>query len=773
MRLSRPLPAICLFPLALACVAPGALAVEEKEPVVVRADQVEYLDALRKVVATGNVEATYRDSKLTCDEATIYMDTKDAYLRGAVRLVQLGNLLKGDEIVYNFETRKGTVVAAEGEAGPWRTRGDRAEKIAVDSYLHRSGYLTSCDFEQPHSRFQSREVRVYLDDRVVLKDALMYVGPVPILYLPSYTHPLDDKRPRVTIVPGKDKQWGLFLLTAWRVYFHENLQGRFHVDYRERLDLATGLDLKYLIPGGGEGLFREYYTLERSLNRKHAWSRFTRPRKDHPTNERERFRFQLRHVWEVDDRTRATLEYNKASDGTIIKDFFEREFGDNAALPGTYFQLNHSSPWFGLSLLVTKRANRFETVTQQLPSLTFGLRPLEIPWLPALIRPAGRDGAEGRRPLWSDGGWFYQSSYKYEFSNVGDAVKGTEARLHTFDSTHEVFFPVRLLRHLNFRPFAKFRQASYSRGLTELAPQFQQQGAAGFDLNTRFFRTFGLETDALGLDIHRLRHIVAPGLQYEYLAKPAGSSAKLVRTGGLGKSNRITPSIEHKLQTKRGVGSQQRTVDLARFTTSMPYDIEGAEGRGGEWNGVGLDLEALPNDWLLFESDAQIDPHLGKFSAINADLVASPGGAGAVRSGHRISEALDTQEGEFKDLPWAVGLGWRYVRNTSAQLTLETEFNMTEKWRLGLYQALDVKRFVTEQSPTESRTLKKVYQVPEFEIRLERDFHEWMAELLYNVRREQGEMILLVFRLKAAPETPFEFERSYHRPKAGRNFPKR
>ena len=192
----------------------------DKEPVIIRGDQVEYFDQLHKVVASGNVEATYQDAKLTCDQATIYMETKDAYLKGRVRLFQLDGLLKGEEMIYNFATRKGTVLEAEGEAGLWRSRGDRAEKISADSFFHREGYLTSCDFEQPHTRMQAKEIQVFMDDKVVLKNVVMYVGPVPLFYVPSYAYPLDDKRPRVTLVPGKSKQWGLFLLSSWRVYLN-------------------------------------------------------------------------------------------------------------------------------------------------------------------------------------------------------------------------------------------------------------------------------------------------------------------------------------------------------------------------------------------------------------------------------------------------------------------------------------------------------------------------------------------------------------------------
>ncbi len=738
----------------------------------IRGDQVEYFQGEGKVVASGNVEAVYRDSKLTCDQAVIYMATKDAYLRGRVRLVQLSGFLKGEEMIYNFETKKGTVLEAEGEAGPWRTRGERAQKIAPDAYIHRGGYLTSCDFEQPHTRLQAKEVKVFLDDRVVLKNAVMYVGRVPVLYVPSYTHPLDDKRPRVTIIPGKSKEWGPFLLTSWRVYLHENLQGRFHVDYRERLDLATGLDLKYRLPVGGEGLFREYYTNQRSLQRKHFYSKLTQEKKDKPTVEQERYRFQLRHLWEIDDFTRATLEYHRARDTNVTKDFFEREFEEGTGSPPSYFQIARSSPWYGLTFLLTRRVNRYETVTQQLPFIAFNVRPLGVPWLPRIerwLRWPRRAGGQNV-PLPRDG-WFYQSSYNFERSDLAEPVNGTEDALTTFNTVHELFYPMRVLRLFNFRPFFRFRETMFSRGAGTGASLFRQAGAAGFDLNTKFFRVFPWEIRALGLDIERLRHVVTPTLTYEYQGKPTLSADRFVRSDGLAKSNTMTPGIEQKLQTKRMQGGRLTTVDVVRFNSTMPYDVEGGSGHGGEWNSVNMDLELLPYSWMRVEADATVDPHIGKVPTINADLVLQPGlqqGYG----GRGIAEVFNPETGDLNELPWALGLGWRYQRNTSAQLTLETEFNLGRKWRVGMYQGFDVKRFVTETSTEGDRTVKKIYDFPEFEYRLRRDLHEWTVELIYNVQRQEGETLLVLFRLKAAPELPVEFERSYHRPKGGRNFKK-
>ena len=419
---------------------------------VVRGDQVEYLEGVRKIVASGNVVATYRQTRLNADQATVYMDTKDAYLKGRVSVTQPGGLIKGEDVLYNFETRKGTVLKAEGEAGPWRSLGDQAQKVAETAFVQRDGYLTSCDFEQPHTRFQAKEVHVFQDDRVLLKRVVMYVGNVPVMFLPSYTYLLNDKRPRVTLLPGQDKQWGLFLLTSWRLYLHENLQGRVHVDYRERLDLASGVDFKYQVPEMGRGIFRSYYTNQRSIQRKHLWTTLFQPDKVKPTVEKERFRVQVRHKWEIDERTQAILEYHKVKDRTLVKDFFIREFEQNQS-PPTYLQVTRLTPWYGLTFLTTKRVNRFESVNQQLPQVNFDVRPILVPWL-QVFNPLARlkrvtEEQESlkigqqkerfkQRSGTSEFGWYYQSSSDYAHFNRGDATEGTKnsvLRLNTLQSS--------------------------------------------------------------------------------------------------------------------------------------------------------------------------------------------------------------------------------------------------------------------------------------------------------------------------------------------------
>ncbi|MCM8811672.1 MAG: hypothetical protein NC910_01300 [Candidatus Omnitrophica bacterium] len=732
------------------------------DPVQVKGDQVEFFDNLQKVVASGNVVATYQDSTLTCDQAIIYMATKDAYLRGGVRLSQPGGLVKGEEVVYNFETRKGIVIQPEGTSGPFRSAGERALKVGGTEYLFKNGYISTCDFENPHTRLQAKEISIFLDDKLVLKNVLLYIGGVPVMYLPSYTHPLDDKRPRVTLLPGKREPWGGFLLTSWRAYFNENLQGRVFMDFREKKGVAGGSDLRYELPEGGEGIIRTYFTDEDDVF-------YFRKDEEEVVKRRYRERVQFRHLWDIDKQTKLTAEVHQAKDATVIKDFFPDEFEADEN-PQTYLQIIRATPQYGLTFLVRQRVNAFETVTQNWPQINLQLRPIPVPWLPALRKRASSDPADISQP-----GWYYQSNYDYNHTNL--SAEGETASSQIKVSTlQELFYLVKVMNWLNIRPFFQFQTAFFSRRATSPGNVWRQAGAVGFDMSTRFFRVFNIETDFAGMDIHKLRHIINPTITYKFQGDPTVPASSLfTETGGLAKSNTISPSIEQKLQTKRLIEGKWQQVDLARLLLSFPYDLEGPGGSGGRPGNIDMDLETKPYPWLYFESDARFNTEMGQFQTINADILAIPVNDKApiettIQGSTGLREYNRSAEG-FYSLPWGVGLGWRYQRNTSAQLVFETEFDLDPKWRVGIYQAFDVKRFVTEVDPAgNSRTVKRIYTSPDLSYRLRRDLHEWTGELVFSRARGEGTALLLLFRLKDFPELPIELERHYNQPKAGKKY---
>lgn len=733
-----------------------------EEGITVHGDQVEYHETDRTVIGRGHIVITYEDTTLTCDRAVVYLATHDAFLSGRIVVTQPSGVMRGEEALYNFETKKGTLLRATGESGPWRMTGDRLDKAADHGFVTRDGAFTSCDFDPPHTRLQARQVRIIPDDRVILKNAVMYVGQAPILFLPSYTHPINDRRPRVTLTPGYSKDWGPFLLSSWRYFLHENLQGRILMDYRHRRHWAHGVDTRYRVADESTGIAKVYYTHENRLEKGY------RPQEHKtPMTVRERYRVQWRHHWDVDEQTTATAELHRSKDADFLKEYFREEYEQDNH-PKTYAEVIRSDPRYGLSLLARKRVNHFESEIERLPEIRYDVRPTNIrtrePWLllAPWIEPEDEMPLDVYRDRWG-GSWYYEGSHSYDGFRRKVANAGTDAQVNRLDTFHQVSYQVRLLKALNVTPLINTRQTWYSRDAGGTDTVLRGAFGTGFDMNTKFFRVFDINTDVAGLDIHRLRHVITPSLSYRYQRLPTTPPGRLLQMDGidsLDASNILTPSLEQTLQTKRQIRNSAQSVNLVRFILGTDYRFKVPSNAGGRLSNLTDTLELRPYSWLYTEQHAEFDVHRHRFQSASFDIVAGPEIGYQAASGSAMAENQSVDRPDDPQVPWYVGTGWRWVRNQNAQVMLEAVINLSPKWRLGVYERADLRRINADGS-------KFINRPAESEIRLRRDLHEWTVELIVNRRRVEGSSVLLVFRLKASPEQPLEFQRSYNRPKLG------
>lgn len=735
----------------------------------VRGEHVEYHETDRTVFGRGHIVITHEDVTLTCDRAVVYLATHDAFLSGRVVMEQPGGTLRGEEALYNFETKKGTILKAVGEATAWRMVGDRLDKVADHGFVTRHGYLTSCDFDPPHTRLQAKQVRIIPDDRVIIKQAVMYVGPVPILYLPSYTHPLNDRRPRVTLTPGYSGEWGAFLLSSWRYFLHEHLQGRILLDYRERRHWAEGIDTRYRVTEDSAGIVRVYYTHENRIEKGRRYFRSEKKQGKVPMTVRERYRVLWRHRWELDATTTATAELHRTKDDRFLKEYFRVEYEQDAN-PKSYLEVLRSDPRYGVSLLARKRVNHFEAETERVPELRYDVRPTSIrlrqPWL--LLAPWLEPEEETPVDTYRDragGAWYYENSNSYVAFRRKAAYGGTDAQVNRLDTLHQVSYQVRLLRALNVTPLISMRQTWYSRDAAGEGALLRGAFATGVDVSTKFFRMFDVDTDAGGIEIHRLRHVVSPNVSYRYQRLPTVPPGRLLQLDGIDATNAshvITPSLEQTLQTKRpiGRGRKLQSINLVRFVLGTDYQLRTPANAGGRFSNLTELLETRPYAWLYTEQHAEIDVHRHEFRSASFDIVAGPDIGHHAASGAAVAANLSPDRPDDPQVPWYVGVGWRWLRDQNSQVALEAVVNLTPKWRIGIYERADLRRINSDGS-------KFVNRPAESEFRLRRDFHEWTVELLVNRRRAEGSSFLLLFRLKAAPEQPFEFQRSYNQPKLG------
>lgn len=649
---------------------------QEKEPIDVRGDKVEYFVEEKKIEALGNVVVTYQNIRLSCNKITVFTDLKQAEAEGCVRIEEEKGVIEAEKVIYNFETKEGVLIEAKVQVPPFYGRSKEAEKISEKELEFKRGYITTCNLAQPHYRIESKRIWLYLDDKVVAKNTVFKVGKIPLMYLPTYIHPLSDKRPRVTVVPGYYKDWGLYLLTAWRYYFCEEVKGRIHLDWRKKKGFSEGLTYNYSMQNLGRGRIRLYHT-----------------------QEKDRFLGQLRHRLKIDEYTDLILEYHKMKDKDFLKDYFFREY-EKDFKPKTYLQITRILPNYTLSLLFQKRTNRFYDEIERLPELRLSINKQKI--FESLL-------------------YFKNQSCLSNLTKKKASPSDVDDDVVRADTYNQISIPVKI-SFLEAEPYIGFRQTYFTKDIEGNQNKWRSIFYSGIGINTRFLRIYDFKTDFLGLEINKLQHVISPQVRYSYIHRPSISPSKLMQfdeIDSISKENRINLYLENKLQTKK----EGRTFSLLRFICSTDYLLKSKKDSG--FSDLKFDLELTPYKSLRFESDAVYDLRDKVFKTVNLDLSI------------------------FSKDRWDFGLGHRYQRSGESELTSEFSWRINPKWKVCVYE-----RFQFDTS-----------SLKEQQYSIYRDLHCWEMEISCNLRREYGESVWIIFRLKAFPEVGFEFNKHYHRPK--------
>lgn len=744
---------------------------DKEEPVIVNGDRVEYFEEEKKVVGTGNVVVTYKQMKLTADKATVYMNTKDAYADGNVTLYQDKNVLSGAKGYYNFDTKKGTLDDASGVMLPCYIKADKIDKISDTTYIATDGYVTTCKKSPPHYRVVSKKVFVYLKKRVVFKNGLLYVGKSPILYSPYWEYPLDD-RPKAQMMPGRSKEWGAFSLNTWRYELSGDFKGTARLDYRENWGVGEGVDLKYNTRNAGEGLMRSYYTQQR-----------VRDLPEGTPAEFERFRVQQRHKWQIDDNTMMMMEYNRFSDANYPKDFIYKDRRDEYEKdrnPETYVSVIESKPEYNLHFFTLKRVNRFDGVTQKLPEVKFNVPSHQI----VNGGSGATNGENDSSESWYNN-FYYTGDHSYvNFDRKYAAPTDNDEDVMRLDSYNELSYISKLGGFLSVTPKVGVRESFYTKDRQNDSGIGPREGNrnfirgifyTGFDMSTKLYKIYDVNINSKGFEMNRLRHVITPTIGYSYIHDPTVPASLLQgfdSIDSVSRTNSISFGLENKLQTKRLLSrseikrigelgkkyeeeekfeeqkeeakgitkkeaaekKQLQSVDIVRLGLSVPYDFK-LENQGSRFGTHTVNLELLPYSWYRIVSDMSYNPHTKRIIGINSDFI--------------VDFDIDNN--------WRFGT--RYINDSSTQLTTEFNLRLSRWWKLRAYERLDAKKL--------TGTTKKINDLAEQEYGITRDLHCWDLDINYNIKREYGETLWFVLRLKAYPDIPFEFSNSYHQPKAG------
>ncbi|MBI2094678.1 MAG: LPS-assembly protein LptD [Candidatus Omnitrophica bacterium] len=611
---------------------------EGRAPVQVHGDTVEYFHEEEKVVGTGHVSIDYEGATLTADKVTVYMKTKLAVAEGNVVLTQKGSVYKGSRAEYNFEKKAGNVSGMDGFIDPsFYGKAQKIEKISEGHYRATGGYVTTCCGDSPFYKIQAQQVDIYPEKKVVIKNALVLVKGVPIFYIPYYVQPLFDfERFPVQVVPGKNQEWGSFILSKWRYNLMDTpavkSRGNILLDYRARRSVGVGVENYYRTDALGRGAFKFYSAEDR----------------EPPDGvETPRDRTQWRHQAALGESTTLITEINKLSDATVIKDFFFREEYEKNAFPDNYASLITARPEYTFSVLHRQRFDDFFSVVERAPELRFDTHNRQFAETPFYLR------------------------QEVQFSNLKKQFANSDEGLDTLrlDANHTLTYAGHL-GAVSVAPHLGTRQTYYSREIVGDRSLWRGTFDPGVDLSTRFYRVYDVYVKKFGLDYNQLRHTFTPTVSYDWRPSPTVSRTLLQQFDALDaidKRNILRFNFENKLHAKEHAKDGTLVArQIARIIPSFGVDLH-----TGRLEDVAIDAELRPYSWLGLEADATYDAQAHDVDTANFDFYLG------------------------KTENFRLAVGQRYVQDQSSQTTGQVNWRLSPDLEIKVYERYE---FQTRES---------------------------------------------------------------------------
>lgn len=277
-------------------------------------------------------------------------------------------------------------------------------------------------------------------------------------------------------------------------------EGTIKVDWRRHFGWGVGMDHQFESEQLGKGLLKVYYN---DLKNR------TEPDAALPRGaDEKRYRFLWRHTWQPLPDTTVITDIQEFSDGNFRKDFlFREEFTDDDLIE-SFISSVTSTPHYTLSAALRKRMNRFQDMTEA--------RPEALPEVELDIRQQRIGETQ----------FFSQTKFGVANLQTKTAHSDVAADVVRVDWFEQLSYAVNWFRPIELTPRAGVRQTYYTKDIQGTGGRegnrdvLSGQFSMGADASLKFFRIFPITTNAWGLNLNLLRHVITPTLGHTYVHQP-------------------------------------------------------------------------------------------------------------------------------------------------------------------------------------------------------------------------------------------------------------
>jgi lipopolysaccharide assembly outer membrane protein LptD (OstA) len=578
---------------------------------------------------TNGVYVKYGETVLTADTVSLNQQSGDVVADGHVRIETGDQLWVGEHITYNFKTRQMRSEQFRTGKSPLFVAGRELEgDLTNNAYTARHAFVTTDDVADPAFRVRASRIKIVPGQYLEMWNAVFFAGDVPLFYFPYYHRAIGPHANHWNFSGGFRSSYGPFLLNTYTWWLNDAVDGKVHLDYREKRGPGVGPDLNLHLGKWGVADIEYYYT------RDHDQYEQTNGLPNYGPISEDRQRFYL--GWQATPATNVNLKalVNWQSDALVEHDFFGGDYGENPQ-PNTFLEAQKYSENWSLDVLAEPEVNNFFNQVERLPDVKL----------------------TGYRQQILDTPVYYESEssagyYKTFFAETNGITPFSEYSAARADTYHQLLVPWTFFNWLNVTPRAggryTYNSAETGSGGTNSAANravFNTGVSASFKVS----QLWAAATNSF-LQVDGLRHILEPSANYVYVPNPSTPPSQLPQfdsalpslellpiefpddnnIDSVDSENVIRLGLRNTLQTKRdgkldNLLDWNLAVDWRLTPASTAMNLDEPFSPSQRFSDLYSDLAFKPRSWIVLDSKLREDVANGDLNFAFDQLTFAPG----------------------------------------------------------------------------------------------------------------------------------------------------
>ncbi len=549
--------------------------------------------------AEGNVVVRHGEDTIYADQVSFDKDRRELTAKGNVRIFSNNKIYRGEFFTYNIDTKQIQSQEFRNSMDRIYAFGKQIESPTPNVYIIKNGGITTENRENPGYKVKAQTVEYYPDDRIIFKNVGIYVGDVPVMWLPYAAVPLKwDNFFDFTV--GSSSRLGVYAIGSYSTALNKSWKTTLHVGEYTRRGVGGGVDLSYDPRSGDHGEFKSFYIHDDDP----GIGAGPPDRLTIPNNKRYRYSYLAK--YQLSPEISTTADLNLWSDKTVTEDFFPSEY-QKRIQPDNFADLVYYDPNFTATLLARAQFGNLFNVTERKPELSFDFKRQQF-----FNTPLSYEGESS----------VVNFSRKFD-RDLGSAAVGYDAV--RYDTFHEFSYPRQYFDWLSLTPKAGVRATEYTHNNDPLNQDPMNSTGrfvynAGLDASFKVSKTWSdLQNPGLGID--GLRHVMEPYAEAAYTGYQGSSPNDIMGFDSRIPSTRLAPldysffnsidsidrqesvkqGFRNKLQTRRD-GKNYDLVDWNLYTqANFSHSVNEGILNDSTYSEIYNEVNFYPVPWLTLD----------------------------------------------------------------------------------------------------------------------------------------------------------------------------